>query len=432
VKILQWAALSEQEKKDALSRPSVSTGEGVTAAVRDIIATVRENGDAALFAYTEKFDGIALEALAVSSQEIEQAASSISAEAKAAIDQAYTNIRRFHEQQGFKTFTVEVMDGISCRREVRPYEAVGLYVPGGSAPLISTTLMIGIPSQIAGCKTRVMCTPCDKKGNINPHILYAATICGIDTIFKTGGAQAIAAMAYGAGSVPKVDKIFGPGNAYVTAAKSLVAANSEGAALDMPAGPSEVLVVADETTNPVFAAADLLSQAEHDAMSQVILLATNKKAAKDIYLEVEKQVTDLPRKDIAEKAIENSRIIIVSDIKQAIDVSNAYAPEHLVLCIDDAEQYCRDIQNAGSVFVGPYSCESAGDYASGTNHVLPTYGYARNYSGLSLEAFQKTVTFQSLSEKGLEGLGDTIEKLADLEGLEAHRRAVSCRRTDHG
>lgn len=429
MKTVIWSELDKKAKAEALARPSVSTGQDVIRIASDIIQTVQNDGDTALKTYTQKFEGVELADLRVSAAELDAAESKISAEAKAAIDQAYDNISAFHKNQGYKPFSVDTMPGISCSRHVRAYETVGLYVPGGSAPLISTTLMLAIPAQIAGCKNRVICTPCDKDGNINIHILYAAQKCGIDHVFKVGGAQAIAAMAYGTESILKCDKIFGPGNAYVTAAKTLVAADSQGAALDMPAGPSEVLVIADDTTNAEFAAADLLSQAEHDPMSQVILLSTNQKICDAILQEVNRQIEDLPRKEIAQKAIDNSRAIICASLDEAIDVSNLYAPEHLILCFDSAGDYESKVQNAGSVFVGQYACESAGDYASGTNHVLPTYGYARNYSGLSVEAFQKTITFQNLTREGLNALGDTIETLAELEGLDAHKRAVSRRRT---
>ena len=428
MKQYHWATLNSTERRDTLQRPSVSTGQDVLAAARDIIADVRTNGDDALKAYTKRFEKADITNIGVTDTEIAAAEAHISANAKAAIDQAYDNIAAFHNRQGYKPFDLQTMNGIACARRVRAYDTVGLYVPGGSAPLISTTLMIGIPAQIAGCKNRMLCTPCDQDGNINPHILYAAQKCGITHIFKTGGAQAIAAMAYGTESIEKCDKIFGPGNAYVTAAKTLCAADPQGAALDMPAGPSEVLVIANAATPPVYAAADLLSQAEHDPMSQVILLCTDEETCDAILHEVAVQIEELPRKDIARQAMNNSRAIICGSIDEAIDISNSYAPEHLILCFDGAEKLEEKIQNAGSVFVGPYSCESAGDYASGTNHVLPTYGYAKNYSGLSVEAFQKTITFQTLTKDGLDALGDTIETLAELEGLDAHKRAVSKRR----
>ena len=423
-----WKDLNGQDRESVLLRPAISTGQDVIQAAQNIIDDVRARGDEALKDYTQKFDGAQLDDLRVSDAEFDDALHSISDDAKAAIDQAFDNISAFHKKQGYQPFEQETMAGITCVRQVRAYETVGLYVPGGSAPLVSTTLMLGIPSQIAGCKNRMMCTPCDKNGNINPHILYVAQKCGITHVFKVGGAQAIAAMAYGTQNILKCDKIFGPGNAYVTAAKTLVAADSQGAAYDMPAGPSEVLVIADNTTNPAYAAADLLSQAEHDPMSQVILLCTDDNKIDDILKELEGQLNDLPRKEIAAQAIANSRSILCSSIDEAIDISNSYAPEHLILCFDDAEKHTKQIQNAGSVFVGQYSCESAGDYASGTNHVLPTYGYAHNYSGLSVEAFQKTITFQTLTDAGLNALGDTIETLAELEGLDAHKRAVSKRR----
>ena len=428
MKIFNWNELNKDEQLQVLSRPSVSIDGDVIDTVTSIIEDVRKQGDDALLKYTKKFDGVDLDELRVPLSKIENAHADISATAKMAIDKAYTNIKAFHAYQGYQPYQTEIDNGVLCSRRVVPVQAVGLYIPGGTAPLVSTTLMCGVPAQIAACPKIVMSTPADKDGNVDPNVLYAANLCGIDTVFKVGGAQAIAAMAYGTNSVDKVDKIFGPGNAYVTMAKTLVSKDPMGAALDMPAGPSEVLVIADDTSDVRYVAADLLSQAEHDTMSQVILIATSNDVAKGVMQEVWDQMKSLSRKDIAESAIENSRAIVVADLDQAMDVSNRYAPEHLILSFTSALRYTDKVSAAGSIFVGKYACESAGDYCSGTNHVLPTFGYATQYSGLSVEAFQKTMTMQSISREGLERIADTIETLAELEGLDAHARAVSIRR----
>lgn len=425
---VEWDRLSAKEQIESLTRPSLGNDEDIRKAVADIIMNVRAKGDQALQDYTQRFDGVLLKDFKVSEAQINQSQERIDTKAKAAIDRAYENVKTFHTAQGLREFDLETMQGVACQRVVRPIQDIGLYVPGGTAPLISTSLMLGVPAQIAKCPNRVLCTPANKDGVINPHILYAAKLCGITQIFKLGGAQAIAAMAYGTESIPKVSKIFGPGNAYVTAAKILASQDAEGAAMDMPAGPSEVCVIATEATNPAFAAADLLSQAEHDTMSQVVLIATSKSVVADVLKELQTQLEALPRKDIAAAAITNSLAIIVKDMGQAIKVANAYAAEHLILCFDGADQYLDQISCAGSVFLGPWTPEAAGDYASGTNHVLPTYGYARNYSGLGVEAFQRSMTVQKISKAGIESLGDTIEILAGLEGLDAHARAVSIRR----
>ena len=427
MKQVVWSTLSESARVAALQRPAAQSDTGISESVRSIVSDVRARGDAALKDYTKKFDGVDLKTLSVPYQEIENAEQAIGGPAASAIRRAYQTIYKFHQPQGFQPYDRETLSGVSCARAVRPIERIGLYVPGGSAPLISTTLMIGVPSQIAGCPERILCTPCDQKGDINPHILYAAKLCCIQRVYKLGGAQAIAAMAYGTETIPTADKIFGPGNAYVTATKQSVAEDPSGAALDMPAGPSEVCVIADESTNPILAAADLLSQAEHDTMSQVLLIAPSESKAQEIRDEVVKQIETLPRKDIAGQAMQNSLVVVVDGMSQALEVSNFYAPEHLILCFEGADKYVEAVHNAGSIFVGPWTTESAGDYCSGTNHVLPTYGYARCYSGLSVEAFQKTITVQALTEHGLKNLGDTIETLARLEGLEAHARAVSLR-----
>ena len=423
MKQVVWNDLDQMEQAACLRRPVFAQDESIAEQVRVIREDVRQNGDAAVKKYAQKFDQVDLQDLAALPVNEE-----LDSDICQAIDRAYQNIRTFHEQQGFHEYKVETMSGVNCQRIVRPIENIGLYVPGGTAPLVSTTLMLGVPAQIAGCAQIVLCTPSDKEGNINPYILYAAGLCGIENIFRIGGVQAIAAMAYGTESVPKVDKVLGPGNAYVTQAKMQVAQDQQGAAVDMPAGPSEVCVIADETTNPTFAAADLLSQAEHDVLSQVLLITLSEEKQVKIAEEVQKQLELLPRRDIAAAALENSRSVIANDLDQAIKISNAYAPEHLILCFEGADQYLDQINHAGSIFLGPWTAEAAGDYASGTNHALPTYGYARCYSGLSVEAFQKTMTVQNITQEGLAVLGSTIETLATLEGLDAHARAISVRR----
>lgn len=425
-----WKELSAAQKQDALQRPSSQNDGQAEVTAREIIYNVREKGDDAVRAYMQKFDACTLVDLKVSDEEIKTAIDSLLPEKRAAIDTAYSTIKKFHEAQGYRPYDLETIAGAKCGRRVVAIENIGLYVPGGTAPLVSTALMNGIPSQIAGCKNRVLCTPCNKDGVVNAHLIYAATICGITEIYKIGGAQAIAAMGYGTETIPKVDKIFGPGNAYVTAAKKIISMDAKGAALDMPAGPSEVCVIADKDANPAYVAADLLSQAEHDVMSQVLFIATDENIINAVIKEVEQQLSALSRKDIAKQAIENSIIIAVDDVSEAISVSNQYAPEHLILAFDAEDNVLNEIQNAGSVFVGKWTPESAGDYCSGTNHVLPTNGYARNYSGLNVEAFQKTITFQKLEKEGLNNLSDTIQTLANLEGLDAHANAVAIRIKD--
>ncbi|MEM9469511.1 MAG: histidinol dehydrogenase [Pseudomonadota bacterium] len=424
MKKLVWNNLDSAQKASALMRPKLGYSEAIPEIVKDILTDVRKNGDTVVKNYTQKFDSVSLENFEVSQNDKRELDSSICQ----AIETAYNNIKNFHAKQGYQKFTIETMDGISCSREVRTIERVGLYIPGGTAPLVSSTLMLGIPAQMAGCKSIIMCTPCDKNGEINPYIIFAARLCGVQRIFSIGGAQAIAAMAYGTESVPKVDKICGPGNAYVTEAKQQIARDPFGASIDMPAGPSEVCVIEDKTTNPSFAAADLLSQAEHDVMSQVLLISTDEEILNATLQEVDRQLANLPRRDIAAQAIKNSVAVISASMDEAIEISNDYAPEHLILCFDAAQDYVTAVQNAGSVFVGPWTPESAGDYASGTNHVLPTYGYARTYSGLNVEAFQKTITVQNISQQGLQNIGDCVETLANLEGLDAHARAISIRR----
>lgn len=394
-------------------------------AVRKILANVKEKGDKAVRKYTKEFDGIKLKKLAVAEKEIKAAESLLSQELKSAIQQAKSNIESFHRSQIEETKVVETMAGIICWRKSVAIENVGIYIPGGSAPLFSTVLMLAVPAVIAGCTDIILCTPPSKDGSLNPAILYAANICGVTKIFKAGGVQAIAAMAYGTESIPKVFKIFGPGNQYVTAAKQLI--QKDGVAIDMPAGPSEVLVIADDSSVPEFIAADLLSQAEHGADSQVILLTTSEAIAEKTLGCIKEQVKELTRKELAEKALANSKIVLLNTIDEAIELSNLYAPEHLILSCIDAIELTGRIISAGSVFIGNYSPESAGDYASGTNHTLPTNGYAAMYSGVSVDSFVKKISFQQLTKEGLENIGNTVMAMAAAEGLDAHKNAVAIR-----
>lgn len=393
--------------------------------VKMVLNEVKTNKDQALLRYTEALDGVKINQIAVSSAEINAAAALVPTELKAAIKLAKANIEKFHKAQQVSPKPIETSKGVLCWQKSIGIEKVGLYIPGGSAPLFSTLLMLGIPAGLAGCKEVILCTPPDKQGKINPTILYTATLVGIDKIFKVGGAQAIAAMTYGTESIPQVYKIFGPGNQFVTKAKELI--QQEGVAIDMPAGPSEVLIIADENSKPSFIAADLLSQAEHGADSQVVLLSNNESIVKQTIEELKIQLESLPRKETAEKALQNSRFILFKSIDECIDFSNQYAPEHLIIATDNAQEYAENIINAGSVFLGNYSCESAGDYASGTNHTLPTNAYAKSYSGVSLDSFVKKISFQKLSEEGIKNIGPAIEIMAAAEGLQAHKNAVSIR-----
>ncbi|MDR6457921.1 histidinol dehydrogenase [Chryseobacterium vietnamense] len=410
--------------KDLVKRPVLEKKE-ISGLITEIFAEVEKNGDKALIEFNKKFDKADTQSISVSKEEIEDAQKQIKDELKEAIQQAKENISIFHASQKQGIQKIETTKGVVCWRENRAVEKVGIYIPGGTAPLFSTVLMLAVPANLAGCKEIVLCTPPDKKGNVNPAILYAAKLCGVSEIFKTGGAQAVAAMTFGTESIPAVNKIFGPGNQFVVAAKEY--AQRFGVAIDMPAGPSEVLVIADEQAVPEFCAADLLSQAEHGSDSQVVFITTDLKVFDETIECVEQQIKELPRNEFAAQALENSSFILVNSVEEALEFSNLYAPEHLILAIDDFEKYIPEVQNAGSVFLGNYSCESAGDYASGTNHTLPTNAYAKNYSGVSLDSFVKKITFQQLSKEGLKNLGKTIELMAEAEGLFAHKNAVSIR-----
>ncbi|OKL41404.1 histidinol dehydrogenase [Pontibacter flavimaris] len=411
-----WAAL--------VKRPTKNLTE-LEPGILETLRLVEEQGDAALLQLAQKYDGVQLQSLLATGVEIEAAEAKVSQELKEAILQAYSNIQLFHTQQAEPVRQVETMSGVSCWRKSVAIEKVGLYIPGGTAPLFSTLLMLGVPARIAGCREVILCTPPAKDGSIHPAILYTASLLGITHIVKAGGAQAIAAMAFGTESVPAVYKIFGPGNQYVTVAKQLV--SKTGVAIDLPAGPSEVLVMADESANPAFVAADLLSQAEHGADSQVVLLTTSEEVLQQVEQELEAQLSVLPRREFAAQALKNSLGIILGSRQEMLEFSNLYAPEHLILSISDFEVLLDGITNAGSVFLGHYSPESAGDYASGTNHTLPTNGNARAYSGVSLDSFVKKITFQYITREGLQNIGKTIETMAEAEGLEAHKNAVSIR-----
>jgi len=415
------------EKKDwkkVLLRPTQTVAD-IEATVNSVFKEVAEEGDTVLKKYTEKFDGVSISDFLVSAAEVEEAKELVSPELKEAIAVAKNNIEVFHKAQKTDKVEVETANGVLCWQEKRPIQKVGLYIPGGTAPLFSTILMLATPANIAGCKEIVLCSPPNKEGKIHPAILYTASLCGVTKIFKVGGIQAIAGMTFGTQSIPQVYKIFGPGNQFVTVAKQI--ATKHGVAIDMPAGPSELLVVADDTANATFVASDLLSQAEHGVDSQVILVSTSKEFILEVEKEITKQINDLPRKAIAEKAIANSKLIYVADDKTAIDLINEYGPEHYIVCVANEEKYISSIENAGSVFIGNYTPESAGDYASGTNHTLPTNGYAKQYSGVNLDSFMKSMTFQKISEEGIQEIGKAIELMAEAEGLQAHKNAVSLR-----
>lgn len=412
----QWAEI--------LRRPALDT-ENLFDTVRNIIDRVKAEGDKAVLDYEARFDKVELASLAVTEEEMQEAVKAVGVELKAAIYLAQNNIETFHADQRFTGKKVETMEGVTCWQKAVGIEKVGLYIPGGTAPLFSTVLMLAVPAKLAGCKEIVLCSPPGKDGKIHPAVLFAARVAGVSKIYKAGGVQAIAAMAYGTESIPKVYKIFGPGNQYVTAAKQLVSLRD--VAIDMPAGPSEVEVLADETANPVFVAADLLSQAEHGADSQALLITTSEKLQKEVMYEVERQLGYLPRRDIAAKALENSKLIVVNDMEEALQMTNEYAPEHLIIQTTDYHQLAERVTNAGSVFLGPLSPESAGDYASGTNHTLPTNGYAKAYSGVSLDSFIRKITFQEILPQGMCAIGPAIEVMAANEQLDAHKNAVTVR-----
>jgi histidinol dehydrogenase len=430
LKIHDWSRLDEASRKSLLRRPAQRDQEETMAGARAIVARVRHGGDRALLALTEEHDKVRLQEIRVAAEEIETAATALSPNEKRAIETAIGTVRAFHEAQVQPPIRVETAPGVVCERMSVPLQAIGMYVPAGTAPLPSTALMIGVPAQIAGCERRVLCTPPRRDGKADPGVLYTAKACGVTDIFKLGGAQAIAAMAYGTETVPKVDKIFGPGNAWVTAAKLAVAMDADGAAYDMPAGPSEVLVVADAAAHPEFVAADLLAQAEHSVDAQVILVTNSRDLAQAVSREVDRQLARLSRGTVIRAALAGSRIILVNNLETALEVANAYAPEHLIIETERPRDWLGKIRHAGSVFLGAWTPESIGDYCSGTNHVLPTYGYARSFSGLSLADFTRQITVQELTPQGIAGLGPVAQTLAMLEGLDAHANAVTVR-LDH-
>jgi len=409
---------------EILKRPTQTVSD-IEEAVSTIFSEVREGGDKVISKYTKKFDKARLKSFITSKDELESASEQVPESLKAAIDLAKENSYKFHSAQKTESVGLDTMPGVSCWQEKRPIQKVGLYIPGGTAPLFSTILMLAVPAKIAGCKEIVLCTPPDEKGEINPTILYTANLCGITKIFKVGGIQAIAGMTFGTETIPKVYKIFGPGNQYVTVAKQL--ATKYGVAIDMPAGPSELLVVADDTAEPSFVASDLLSQAEHGTDSQVILVSTSERLLDKVALEIKSQIKELPRKPIAEKAIANSKFILVEEDDIAIDLINEYGPEHFIVCVGNEEFYVQNIINAGSVFIGNYTPESAGDYASGTNHTLPTNGYAKQYSGVNLDSYMKNMTFQKITKEGIKEIGKAVELMAEAEGLQAHKNAMTLR-----
>ena len=416
-----------KDRKVLLQRPYVDN-RAVLDSVQQILNAVKQHGDEAVRSFTKKFDGVESEIFLVTEEEIKQASDNLSANLKKAITQAQSNIEKFHRMQLSTADIIETMPGVQCWRKNVGIEKVGLYVPGGTAPLFSTVLMLAIPAKLAGCKEIILCTPCNKEGQVHPAVLFSAQLVGIDKIYKIGGAQAIAAMAYGTETVTPVYKIFGPGNQYVTVAKQLV--QMQGVSIDMPAGPSEVCVMADETANASFVAADLLSQAEHGVDSQVLLVSNDAEVVDKIQTEIKKQLEQLPRKDIAEKALSNSKAIIIGNIDEAIELVNEYAAEHLIISWEGADEIAERITNAGSVFIGNYSPESVGDYASGTNHTLPTNGFAKMYSGVSIDSYVKKITYQKLSNEGLGAIADTVIAMAEAEGLDAHANAVKVRMKD--
>ncbi len=424
---INWQETSEQQKIDALARPAIADNALLSTQVANILSQVKRLGDKSLFALTEQFDGIALTTLAVTAAQVKQAKLALTEKRLKAINTAYNHIKSFHSAQTQEDVFVETCPGVRCTLKTEAIESVGLYIPAGSAPLPSTVLMLGVPAQLTGCKRTVLVCPPNKNGQLANEVLVAAGLCGITEIYTVGGAQAIAALAYGTESIAPVNKVFGPGNRYVTEAKKQLSQQVPGFTIDMPAGPSEVLVIADEKANPAFIAADLLSQAEHGADSQVILLTDSESLIGKVSLELNKQVAVLSRREIAEKALKQSRLILTKDLTQAVDVSNCYGPEHLIIQTENPHALLTNLRNAGSIFVGAYTPESAGDYASGTNHVLPTYGYSKVISSLSLADFSRRYTVQEISKTGLTNLAECIIELTDAEGLDAHQRAVTIR-----
>ncbi len=427
MRLVTWEKLNIIERSRLLKRPANSQSQNLKQSVAEIIAAVRSGGDRALYEFASKYDNVRLTEIQVNRAEIDAAYEQVTEKDLTAIKRALTQIAIFHERQRPMPLRVQTAPGIVCEKRAIALDRVGLYIPGGTAPLISTVLMLAVPAQIAGCQVRVLVTPPSPDGSVNPHILVAADLCGVTHIYKSGGAQAIAAMAYGTESIPKVDKIFGPGNSWVTEAKMAVSRDPEGAALDMPAGPSEVLVVVDDDSDAVAAAADLLAQAEHGPDSQVILVSTSDAKAREVASEISAQLPLLSRSEIARCSLEHSMSILAESSEAALDIVNAYAPEHLILLQRDARAFADEVKNAASIFIGPWTPESVGDYASGTNHVLPTYGYARTFSGLGTESFMKFITCQELTPQGLLDIGPVVERLAALEGLDGHGNAVSVR-----
>jgi histidinol dehydrogenase len=427
MQIIDWNSATAESRRAALGRPAAGSRDDVFRQASDVIAAVRQERDAAIRRYTQKFGGPSLDELRASPAEFRAARAALGAREIAALERAVANVTRFHEAQLSPPLSVDTMPGVRCERITRPINRVGLYVPAGSAPLPSTAIMLAVPARIAGCPSRaIACSP-DRDGQLHAAVLVAAELCGVDTVYKMGGAQAIAALAFGTETVTKVDKIFGPGSAWVTAAKQIVAGDPQGAAIDLPAGPSEVLVIADDSANPTFVAADLLAQAEHDTIAQVVLVTTSREFGRAVGEEVAKQLPLLGRVKIVSESMAHCRVILVPDLDTAVAVSNEYAPEHLIIQTREPRSLLRKVECAGSVFIGEWSPESMGDYCSGTNHVLPTFGYARSYSGVSLLDYQKRITVQELSADGLRGLGPTAITLAGMEGLDAHGNAVQVR-----
>lgn len=417
----------KEDWAELLKRPT-RTFKDIETTVDDIFKNIQQSGDDAVLRYTSMFDGVDLKSFKVSTAEIQKAQAQVSDELKSAIQLAKSNIHKFHQAQKTEPVKVETQPGVTCWQAKKPIQKVGLYIPGGTAPLFSTILMLAVPAKIAGCSEIVLCTPPDKDGNINPVTLYTAQLCGIDKIFKVGGIQAIGAMTFGTETIPKVYKIFGPGNQYVTVAKQV--ATTFDVAIDMPAGPSELLVMADETANPEFVASDLLSQAEHGFDSQVVLVSTDEATIDKVKIAIENQLKELPRKEMASKAIDNSKFVLVKDQTAALELIDFYGPEHFIVSTKDDEFFVENINNAGSVFIGKYTPESAGDYASGTNHTLPTNGYAKQYSGVNLDSFNKAITYQKITQEGIQHIGKAVELMAEAEGLQAHKNAMTLRRNE--